>query len=114
MEIQELTEDETVVFVALLREVIKADNEYSDEERGAVTALSEVLGRERMTAAMKQAQARYSSRAELKDDAKAVGREAARDVIYRTLVGIAESDGVAESEDEPLHWLATWWGLAQS
>lgn len=111
MEIHELTEDETVVFVALLREVVKADEEYSDEERGAVEALSEVLGRDRMTAAMKAAQERYGARAELKDDAKSISRAEARDVIYRTLLGVAEADGVDVAEEKPLRWLATWWGI---
>ena len=111
MELSELTSEEEVVMMGLLREVVQADGEYSPEERSAVAELRNRLGPARFDQAIHKAQARYGSRAQLKEHAKTVARPEARRAIYDALVHVAAVDGLEENEEKPLMWLASWWDM---
>jgi hypothetical protein len=111
MELRDLSDDETVVFVGLLREVVQADGEYSDDERAFVDELSAALGADRFRRAMETAEERFPSRAELKAAAKDVERQPARQLMFDTLIRSAVVDGVDEEEVKPLRWLAAWWEI---
>lgn len=111
MEINELTPDEELVLLGLLREIVQADGEYTPQEQAAVDRVRSALGPARFDQAILKAQDRFTSRAELKEQARAVERPEARRAIYDLLVTVAASDGVAESEEAPLVWLASWWEM---
>jgi len=110
MEISELTPEEDIALVGLLREVVQADETYSDEEKQSIHSLRAIMGDVRFQQAMKGAD-RFGSRAELKDFVKKIDRQEARQLIYDVLHQVAESDGLDTSEEKPLRWLASWWGL---
>lgn len=111
MELTELTHDEDLALVGLLREVVQADADYTDEERASIFNLRREMGEERFDQAVAEAREKFKSRGELKDFAKTIDRQQARQLIYDTLHHVAESDGIDQQEEKPLRWLASWWGL---
>lgn len=111
MELRDLDDEERLVFVALLREVMAADGEYSEQEKALVAELSARIGADRFRSAMEEARTRFPGRAELKEAAKAIERREARKAMFDVLVKAAAVDGVEEQEVKPLSWLASWWEI---
>ena len=114
MDITELTEDETLAMIALLREVVKADGDYSMEEQAAVREIRQTLGAERFDATIERVKNELPDRAAVKAHAKTVSRQAARWAIWELLVDVARADEITEEEEKPLVWLASWWKLNQN
>lgn len=112
MELHDLTTEEEVCLMGLLREVIQADDDYSEPERVQVLEIRKALGEERFDHAIDEAKKRYAgSRQALKEHVKTITRAEARALIYATLQKVAGSDGVTEGEEKPLKWLASWWDI---
>lgn len=111
MELSELTQDEVLVLVGFMRVVVRADGQYSDEEREHVAIVETALGRERFHQAMLDVRGRADGLDALKAAAKAITRPEARRTIYDVLQKIAASDEVTPTEEKPLRWLASWWQL---
>lgn len=109
MNVEELTQDETLVLVGLLREVIQADHQYSEEERAQVRQLAATIGQDRFDAAIKEASLRFKSVDQLKEAARAVERVEAHRTILECLRRVAASDDLVEAEKKPLRWLDSWW-----
>lgn len=105
---KDLTPDEDVVLLGLLREIVVADGDYSEAERVEVDALRGEMGFSRFAVAMERAK-QFKSRGELKEAARAIERPEARRVILRRLLDVAASDGIAAAEDKPLTWLKAVW-----
>ncbi|HJL15920.1 MAG TPA: TerB family tellurite resistance protein [Sandaracinaceae bacterium LLY-WYZ-13_1] len=111
MELRDLNDDETLIFVGLLREMVQADGEYSDQEKDFVAEQSKALGADRFRQAMEEAKERYGDLASLKEAAKGVERQEARQLIFDRLIKSAVVDGVDEAEEKPLRWLAEHWKI---
>lgn len=112
MELHDLTTEEEICLMGLLREVIQADDDYSEPERVQVLEIRKALGEDRFNRAIDEAKQRYAgSRQALKEHVKTITRPDARAVIYATLQKVAASDGMIEGEAKPLDWLASWWDL---
>lgn len=99
------------MFVGLVREIVRADGEYTEREEAFVAELSEQIGPERFREAMDEVREQMSKRAELKDAAKRVERQEARQLMFDHLIKAAVVDGVDEAEVKPLSWLASWWNI---
>ena len=112
MELRDLTPDEEVVLLGLLREIITADGKYSDAEKRGVDRIRTAIGDARFDQAMQDAQSRFAAHGALKEAAKAVTRQAARAAIFAVLSDVASVDGMDREEMKPLNWLASWWELA--
>jgi len=113
MELRELSSEEDVVLVGLLRDVAQADGRYSESEKVHVDRVRAALGAARFEAAVEAARERFPTRDALKAAAKAVTRQDARVVIYDTLDSLAAADGKTSEEQRPLAWLASWWQLTR-
>lgn len=113
MELSQLTSDETLVLVGLMRVVIQADGEFSNPEREHVALVRTALGTDRFTQAMLTATEQYPDNETLKNAAKAVTRVEARKAIHDVLVKIAASDTITAEEEKPLRWLESWWEIAR-
>jgi uncharacterized tellurite resistance protein B-like protein len=111
MRIDELNDAEELALLGLMREIVQADGEYTPGERAAVDALRTELGVARFDKAILRAMDAFDSRAELKEHAKTITRPEARELIFETLKKVAAADGVGQTEEKPLAWLASWWGL---
>lgn len=110
MEIEQLNQDEAMVLVGLMREIVQADDAFSDEERSNVYAVRQAMGPDRFDDTVVKARETFGTRGELKEAAKALERADARQLIYDVCKRIAESDGLDDEEIKPLRWLASWWG----
>lgn len=110
---KDLTPEEDVVLMGLLREIVQADGEYSADEQRVVSKIQAEMGDARFQAAMAGA-AEFASRGELKDACKTITRGDAQRVIFQRLMAVASSDGISTGEQKPLEWLAQLWPKAQS
>jgi uncharacterized tellurite resistance protein B-like protein len=113
MELSDLTPEEDVVLLGLLREVVTADGKYTNVEKRGVDRVRTRLGEARFDKAMQDAQSRFAQPGALKEAAKAVTRQPARAAIFAVLSDVAADDGMAQEEMKPLNWLASWWDLAR-
>jgi uncharacterized tellurite resistance protein B-like protein len=113
MELRELSPEEDVVLVGLLREVSSADGRYTEPEKRHIERVCAALGAARFDAAVAKARELFKSRDAVKAAAKSITRKDARVVIYDTLDAMASSDGRTAEEEKPLAWLASWWDLAK-
>ena len=111
MDIGDLTDEERIALVSLLREVIQADDVYSDAERRGIRALRKEMGEAVFDDAVAEAADRFRSRADVKAHAKSITRPEARRLIYERLLEVADSDGLVPAEEKPLVWLASWWDI---
>jgi hypothetical protein len=111
MELSELTSEEAMVLVGFMRIIVRADGEYSDEERQHVAIVERALGAERFQQAMLDVRGHVDRLDELKAAAKEVTRPEARQMIYKVLANVAASDETTPDEEKPLRWLASWWKI---
>lgn len=109
MKLNELSADEQTLFLGLMREIVTADGEYSDEEKAEVSAIEAEMGSASFVTAMTRAKEEYHSRTTIMEAAKAVTRVEAKKVIMDRLIHMASSDGVDDAEEKPLRWLAKAW-----
>jgi len=111
MDLPDLNDDELLVLIGFLRAVMRADGTYSDQEKGYIASLSEQFGAERFRDAMNRAYDVYPDMDTLKEGAKTLGREPAKQLILDACVHASAVDGVAEAETLPLSWMARTWNL---
>lgn len=109
MKLNELSADEQTLFLGLMREIVTADGEYSDEEKAEVSAIEAEMGSASFVTAMTRAKDEYHSRTTIMEAAKAITRVEAKKVIMDRLIHMASSDGVDDAEEKPLRWLAKAW-----
>lgn len=109
MKLNELNADEQTLFLGLMREIVTADGEYSDEERAETGAIETEMGADAFLSAMTHAKDKFHSRTDIMEAAKKITRVDAQKVIIDRLIHIASSDGVDDAEEKPLRWLANAW-----
>ena len=109
MKLNELSADEQTFFLGIMREIVTADGQYSDEERAETAAIEAEMGGDSFLSAMTRAKAEYHSRTDIVEAAKGIKRVEAQKLIMDRLIHIASSDGVDDAEEKPLRWLAKAW-----
>ncbi len=113
MDLDDFTPNEDLALLGLMRAVIQADGDYSNEERAEVAALREEMGAKRFEDAIGKAKERFGTLAALKEHVKSIDRVPVQSSILRKLMTVAAADGVAESEEAPIRWLAHAWPNAR-
>jgi uncharacterized tellurite resistance protein B-like protein len=111
MELHELSHEEEIVLVGLLRDIAQADGRYTLAEKAQIDAVRAALGGERFDTAVVAARERFTTRDALKAAAREITRQDARALIYAKLTDLAAADGTSAEEEKPLAWLASWWNL---
>ncbi len=114
MRARDLSDDEQRVLVGLVKLVVHADNEVSDDERAQLSKLQADIGATKWNARVAEAREAYPTIAELEVSARGVTRPEARDTIHRILVDIADADEIIAAEDHVLRWVEQEWGLDTS
>ncbi|MCB9594500.1 MAG: hypothetical protein H6719_17340 [Sandaracinaceae bacterium] len=109
MELEELTPDEDVALLALMREIIQADGDYSIEEQVLVAELRDEMGADRFDRAVAGATQRLATRRQLAAFVPTITRPGARKLIMRRLVMMSAADRVIGPEAQALRWLAEKW-----
>jgi uncharacterized tellurite resistance protein B-like protein len=108
---KDLTDDERLALVGLIKVVIQADRLYSEEEDAELKKVAYALGEELFIATVDQARERFKSLDAIKEHARTVERQEARELILTTVQEIAVSDEVSPEEAHVVDWLSEMWGF---
>lgn len=111
MELSELNVTEQLVLVGLAKAIVHADQEVSREETEAIRGLAEAVGTDAWNARVAEARVELATAEQLFALAKSIQRIEARECIHQALRRLAESDQMAETEQEILTWVAEVWQL---
>jgi uncharacterized tellurite resistance protein B-like protein len=112
LEIKDLSYEEEVVLVGLLKAIIRADHKLSGQEHEEVRRIASSMGQERFAERVGQAQQLFSQLSDIKSYATRITRQGARELIYALLYGLADADGFASEEETLLVWLGEVWELS--
>lgn len=111
MEYNDLTNDEQIFLVGMVRKVAGADHTFSDQEKDQMVQLAGKMGEDAFKQAASQAGAMMATPEAMETAARAVTRPEARELIFTSIQDLAVSDEVAPEEMEWITWLADMWDL---
>jgi hypothetical protein len=112
LEIADLTREEDLALIGLLKAVIQADKELSFEENEELKRIAGLMGRERFHERVGEAKEMFVKLSDIKGFVRKIDRKPARRLIFDLLKYMAERDGINPAEDELMAWLAEVWELA--
>ena len=112
MNISELSAEERVALMGLLKLTVSADHEMSPGESNELLRIADEMGRPNFIEARKDAQDQFKSLDDIKAALAAVTRVEARNQIYRAALEVAKPDDIVEDEAFILRWVAETWGLS--
>jgi len=112
MTLDDLSQPEQVVLLALVGLMARMDGSVSEDEMDLLEQIADEIGEKRFEAA-RDAAAALADGAAILGAASSVERTEAREIIFELVYGIAVRDTIAESEAALLNELATLWGLPQ-
>jgi len=112
MTLDDLSQPEQVVLLALVGLMARMDGSVSQEELELLEQIADEIGADRFDAA-RDAAAALGDGAAILQAAKGVARPEAREVIFELVYGVAVQGTIAESEAVMLNDLAALWGLPQ-
>jgi hypothetical protein len=109
MEITDLTEDERLALVAVVRRVAEADTYVTDPEAQQLRAIIKALGEQAYRDACDVVDGRFADAEQLKTFLRGIERQAARELIYSTGLALSLADSGDRNEKEILEWLSRNW-----
>jgi hypothetical protein len=112
MTLDDLSQPEQVVLLALVGLMARMDGSVSEDEMDLLEQIADEIGEERFEGARDAAAALADGKAIL-GAASSIERVEAREIIFELVYSIAVRDTIAESEAALLNELATLWGLPQ-
>jgi hypothetical protein len=112
MTLDDLSQPEQVVLLALVGLMARMDGTVSQDELELLEQIADEIGPERFEAS-RDAAAALDDGADILRAAAAITQPEAREVIFELVYGIAVRDTIAESEAALLNELAALWGLPQ-
>lgn len=112
-QLEDLTREEQLAFLGLLRILVRMDGEFSREEAQAMHAVAKRVGSASFWRNMAESQAIYSSPDQVFSAARGVDRDEVRRFVYDCLHEVAAVDGIDPSEAQMLTWLRHEWGLSE-
>lgn len=107
MELNELNKDEKLACVALMRLMVLADENTSEQEVEQVDHLSNQLGEDIYQQLVDEVEERFSNIQDLKDFLAGINRQDARDLIYETILQCCLSDGLGSGFDKAFSYAGT-------
>jgi hypothetical protein len=112
MTLDDLSQPEQVVLLALVGLMARMDGSVSQEELDLLEQIADEIGEKRFEAA-RDAAAALSDGSAILTAASRIDRIDAREVIFELVYGIAVRDTIAQSEAALLNELAKLWELPQ-
>lgn len=112
MTLDDLSQPEQVVLLALVGLMARMDGSVSQDELELLEQIADEIGEQRFEAARDAAAALPDAAAILRA-AAGVERQEAREVVFELVYGIAVRDTIADSEAALLNELAVLWQLPQ-
>ncbi len=107
----ELDNSELIVFIGLAKQVIRADQVVSDDEKQWLSDTAERVGIDRWRQGIKDAQEQFTEAQDVRDAAKALEKAESRELIYEALMKLAEGDDYVYEEAVILDWVARIWDI---
>ena len=111
MELKDLNGDERTALVGLVREVVMADGNVSEDEIDEVDEIVDAFGEEGYQAALDAFEARFTDEEGFRRFLSGISRQEARELIYGTVLQGAAADAIEGGESELLSWLADVWKI---
>ena len=111
MELKDLTDDERVALVALIKLMVQSNSRATDLEAKLVAHEAASLGRSAYRAASEEADRRFPNEGDLRAFLTTIERQEARELIYGTVLDAALADGPDANEVKALDWLAGLWNV---
>ena len=111
MDIADLTWDERLALLGLMHCMVMADGEGTPSEAGNISDVAEAMGEDAYRDCLKEVEEKFQDGEKLKEFLKTIERPEAREMIYRTLEGLALSDAISHGEEFILDWVAEEWGI---
>lgn len=108
----DMSRDEQLVFLGLLRILVRMDGELSPEEGRAMHTIAKRVGSAAFWRGMTESQAVLQGPDQIFAAAREVDRDEVRRFVYDCLHEVAAVDGIDPSEDQMLSWLRHEWSLA--
>lgn len=112
MTLDDLSQPEQVVLLALVGLMARMDGSVSQEELELLEQIADEIGEERFEAARDAAAALADGRGILAAAAQ-IDRPEAREVVFELVYGVAITGTIADSEAELLNEIAKLWDLPQ-
>jgi len=112
MTLDDLSQPEQVVLLALVGLMARMDGSVSEDEMELLEQIADEIGEKRFEAA-RDAAAALADGSAILGAAASVKRPEAREIIFELVYGIAVRDTIAESEAALLNELAALWDLPQ-
>jgi hypothetical protein len=110
LEMNELTVDEELALIGLLKAVIQSDKNLSRGESDELKRVARLMG-ERFHPRVEEARQRFLTLADIKKHAQTIERQPARQLIFNLVEEMAKRDGLGPEEEDLLSWLAERWEL---
>ncbi len=113
MELGELTPQENLCLIGLVKAIIQADKVYSDDEAEELKGLAKKMGIDLFNETVKEARATFKKLSDIKSHAAQITRQPARALIYSLLYDMARPDAVSPEEEGLLGWIAELWEITK-
>ena len=109
LEMSELSHDEELALIGLLKAVIQVDKQLGFEESEELKRVAAMMGVERFRGRVEEARGLFDTLDSIKDHAKKVTRQPARQLIFNLLLEMAKRDDLLTGEEDLLEWIASLW-----
>lgn len=113
MNASDLQEHEQLVLIGLVKLIVHADQQVSEEERVVLRALQQQLGDDRWNDRVRAAANAFPTIPALEAAAVEVVRPEAQRLIHQLLAELAGSDEVIPAEAHVLRWIDQTWRLTE-
>jgi len=111
MNIRELSSEENLALIGLLKVIIQADNLYSLKESAQLKRVASLIGADLFKQTVDVAREKFKTLDDVKAFVPSVTRQEARMLIFSLLQEMAHADGVVADEEQSLEWLAKLWNI---
>lgn len=109
LEMSELSHDEELALIGLLKAVIQVDKQLGFEESEELKRVAAMMGAARFHDRVMEAKELFFTLESIKDHAQKVTRQPARQLIFNLLLEMAKRDDLLTGEEDLLEWLAGLW-----
>ena len=111
MKISDMTDAEKQALGTLVRVMVRADGDFSEDELAGLERTAEELGEEDFWQLLRDSGREAHTEEGVKAQARAVDRKEAQETIYGVLFGVAATGSIVPQEAGVLDWLAAAWNL---
>lgn len=111
LDLEDLTEEQRMALVGLLKVVVLADGTISDEEVAEVAEVVDALGEEEYQRQLDRFEAEFPDQPSFQKFLETIQDQDARELIFGTILSGAAADAIEKGESELLGWLAKAWNI---